>query len=165
MYRFIMTVGIMLEVILTACGICAQETVDLVVVHKGERTMALLSNDKSIRTYKISLGGNPSGHKFRQGDHRTPEGNYVIDYRNPNSRYHLSLHISYPNEQDRRRAEQSGVDPGGMIMIHGLPNGWGMGGAGLEGRDWTDGCIAVSNQAIEEIWQLVQNGTPIEIKP
>jgi len=165
MYRFFKTVGIMLLLNLMAGGIYAQESVDLVIVHKGKRKMVLVANEKPIRTYKISLGGNPRGHKIRQGDHRTPEGRYVIDYRNPGSRYHLSLHISYPSEQDRRRARQRGDDPGGMIMIHGLPNRWGRDAAELEGRDWTDGCIAVSNQAIEEIWQLVHNGTPVEIKP
>lgn len=143
----------------------AGESVDLVVVEKGDRKMVLISNGKQVRAYDIALGGNPKGHKERQGDRRTPEGRYVIDYRNPNSRFHLSLHISYPNAQDRARAREKNVHPGGMIMIHGTPNHRRRKEALLKGIDWTNGCIAVANDEIEEIWSLVQDGTPIEIRP
>lgn len=143
----------------------AGETIDLVVVEKSERKMVLLSNGKEVRSYGIALGGNAEGHKVRQGDRRTPEGRYVIDYRNPKSQYHLSLHISYPNAKDRARARRQGLNPGGMIMIHGSPNHWRRAEKLLKSLDWTNGCIAVTNAEIEEIWSMVENGTPIEIKP
>jgi murein L,D-transpeptidase YafK len=118
-----------------------------------------------IKTYKIALGSEPVGPKARQGDHRTPEGTYVIDNRNANSKFHRSLHISYPNAADRERARKLGISPGGDIFIHGLPNGYGFVGAAHRARDWTDGCIAVTDQEIEEIWRAVDNGTPVEILP
>ena len=122
--------------------------------------MLLLSGESIVRTYRIALGREPAGPKERAGDGRTPEGRYSIDRRNPKSGYHRSLHISYPNEADRERARAAGVDPGGDIMIHGLPNG----AASREG-DWTQGCIAVTDAEIEEIWDLVCDGTSIEIYP
>jgi murein L,D-transpeptidase YafK len=118
-----------------------------------------------VRTYRIALGGHPEGHKRQEGDSRTPEGIYVIDARNPESRFHLSLRISYPNAEDRRRAASRGVSPGGDIFIHGLPNGDGDASRAYAGRDWTDGCIAVTNAEIREIWAMVKEGTPIEIRP
>ena len=133
-----------------------------VLVDKSERKLWLISEGRKYREYDISLGKSPLGHKQRLGDKRTPEGRYVIDYRNPESRYHLSLHIDYPREQDLQQALEQGVDPGGNIFIHGLPNGSGR-HTTLKGRDWTDGCIAVNNREIEEIWALVPDGTPIEI--
>jgi murein L,D-transpeptidase YafK len=138
---------------------------DRVIVHKKERTMDLIEGRQVIKTYKIALGGNPIGPKTRQGDHRTPEGIYVIDRRNPQSQFHRSLHISYPNAGERERARKLGVSPGGDIFIHGLPNGYGFLGAAHRARDWTDGWIAVTDQEIEEIWTLVENGTSIEIRP
>lgn len=138
---------------------------DHIKIDKSERRLDLMKNGKRIRSYRISLGGNPVGHKQREGDSRTPEGKYIIDWRNPKSKYHLSLHISYPNREDRARAKKKGVSPGGDIMIHGLPNGWVAAGPALAGVDWTDGCIAVDNWAIEEIWEAVPNGTPITIHP
>jgi len=125
----------------------------------------LLQGGTRYKEYEISLGDNPIGHKQQQGDERTPEGQYIIDYRNPDSSYHLSLHITYPDAQDIAHAKTLGVSPGGEIFIHGLPNGMGALGAGFKNRDWTDGCIAVNNREIEEIWNLVKNGTPIEIRP
>lgn len=142
------------------------EKADSVIVYKSERKMELRSGEKIIKTYEISLGDNPIGHKQMEGDERTPEGDYVIDYRNPNSSYHLSLHISYPNKQDKLSAKRKGVSPGGMIMIHGLPNKYAWAAKLFKGRDWTDGCIAVnSNDQIKEIWDRVPNGTPIKILP
>ncbi len=139
--------------------------VDRVVVHKAKRLMELHSQGTVVRAYSISLGDMPSGHKRQRGDERTPEGSYLIDYRNRDSGFHRSLHITYPNQQDRANAKRRGVDPGGMIMIHGLPNGYGWAKTLFVGRDWTDGCIAVTNEQIEEIWALVSDGTPITINP
>ncbi len=139
--------------------------VDKVIVLKSARKMQLLAANKVVRDYSIALGDNPKGHKQEEGDERTPEGLYTIDYRNPQSRYHLSLHINYPNAQDKQSAAERGVSPGGNIFIHGMPNHLGWLGALANNIDWTDGCIAVSNADIEEIWALVKNGTPIEIKP
>lgn len=138
---------------------------DRIIVHKKDRTLELVQGGRVIETYKIALGGNPVGAKGRQGDHRTPEGMYVIDSRNAQSKFHRSLHISYPNAADREHARKLGVSPGGDIMIHGLPNGYGFVGTAHRARDWTDGCIAVTDEEIEEIWKLVDNGTQIEIRP
>jgi murein L,D-transpeptidase YafK len=138
---------------------------DRIMVHKKARTMELMRGGQVLKTYKIALGGEPVGPKARQGDHRTPEGVYVIDSRNEHSQFHRSLHISYPNAADRERARKLGVPTGGDIYIHGLPNGYGFVGAAHRARDWTDGCIAVTDQETEEIWRLVENGTPVEIGP
>lgn len=138
---------------------------DKVLVKKSQRTMFLIKDGHPYREYHISLGDNPKGHKQKQGDERTPEGRYVIDFRNPRSRFHLSLHINYPNGNDREAAQQRGVNPGGDIFIHGLPNGMEQFAPMFKKKDWTDGCIAVNNREIEEIWRLVRNGTPIEILP
>lgn len=139
--------------------------VDSILVKKSQRKMHLIINDQPYRSYRISLGGNPVGHKQREGDNRTPEGEYYIDWRNPNSAFHLSLRISYPNEQDQALADALGVSPGGMIMIHGEGEVEGRAGRLTRRRDWTQGCIAVTNQEMEEIWQMVPDGTPIHIKP
>jgi murein L,D-transpeptidase YafK len=144
----------------------SREQADKVVVYKSERKMELLQQGEAIRTYDISLGDSPVGHKQMEGDERTPEGDYTIDYRNPNSHYHLSLHISYPDKDDKENAKKKGVKPGGLIMIHGLPNKYSWASKLFAGRDWTDGCIAVNdNDQIEEIWNLVPDGTPISILP
>lgn len=142
------------------------ERADLIRVDKSERRMDLLRDGAVIATYPIRLGDDgDGGHKMRQGDERTPEGRYVIDWRNPGSRFHLSLHISYPNADDRARARAAGESPGGDIMIHGFPNGMGLWAWLLHlGADWTDGCIAVSDFQMREIWSLVPNGTPIHIQ-
>lgn len=138
---------------------------DRVVVEKAARTLTLYRDGKALKSYRVALGFAPEGAKERQGDGRTPEGQYIIDQRNPKSAFHRSLHISYPDTSDRARAAAAGVDPGGDIFIHGLPNGFGYLGAVLNLRDWTLGCIAVTNAEIEEIWAAVPAGTPIEIKP
>jgi murein L,D-transpeptidase YafK len=142
-----------------------EEQAHSVLVLKGERRLVLRRGEDEIAAYDIALGFEPEGHKRQEGDGRTPEGNYVIDWRNPASSYHLSLHISYPSVADRTAAGQAGVDPGGMIMIHGLPNGMAWLGGTHTLRDWTAGCIAVTSDEIEEIWRLVPDGTPIEIRP
>ncbi len=138
--------------------------VDKVVVVKSERILMLLQKGSIVKTYKVNLGRNPLGHKTREGDNRTPEGIYKVYRRNPKSKFHMSLYVSYPSEADRLKARQLGVSPGGNIMIHGFPDGITMDDV-PERLDWTKGCIAVANFAIEEIWQLVPNGTPIEILP
>jgi murein L,D-transpeptidase YafK len=138
---------------------------DSILILKKDHLLELIAGGKVIRTYKVALGSGGLAPKERQGDGRTPEGHYVIDARNAASEYHLSLHISYPNVEDRKRAAKLGVAPGGDIMIHGLPNGKGWIGAGHRMYDWTLGCVAVTNQEIEEIWKLVPVGTPVEIRP
>lgn len=138
---------------------------DRVVVLKKERTLELLSGGKVIKTYRVALGGNPVGPKRQQGDHKTPEGVYVLDSRNAHSQFHKSIHISYPNARDRAAARVNGVSPGGDVFVHGLPNGYGWVGASHRAKDWTDGCIAVTNEEIEEIWKAVADGTSIEIRP
>ncbi len=138
---------------------------DQVIVVKSQRSLTLLSHGKVLRSYKVALGGSPVGAKEQQGDHKTPEGHYALDRRNAKSRFYKSIHVSYPNEQDRQRASQRGVTAGGDIMIHGLPNGFGWLGAAHRARDWTDGCVAVTNAEIDEIWELVPDGTAIDIRP
>ncbi len=138
---------------------------DKILIEKKERRLILLSKGKALKTYQIALGGNPNGPKERQGDNKTPEGTYVIDSRNRNSRYHLSLHISYPNEKDKKRAKELGVSPGGDIMIHGIKNGLSWVGDMHTDVDWTKGCIAVTDEEIEEIEKLAPNGTVVEIRP
>lgn len=139
--------------------------VDKVVVNKRQRALVLLRGEQIIAVYRIALGHEPNGAKMREGDGRTPEGSYVLDHRNPSTRFHLSIHVSYPNEADRTRARDLGVPPGGDIMIHGLPNGLGWLGRLHRLLDWTNGCIAVTDTEIDEIWQAVPEGTPIEILP
>ncbi len=139
--------------------------VDKVLIEKKERRLTLISKGKMLKTYKIALGGNPNGPKERQGDNKTPEGTYIIDSRNRDSSYHLSLHISYPNEKDKKRARQLGVSPGGDIMIHGIKNGFSWVGDAHAEVDWTKGCIAVTDEEIEEIDKLAPNGTIVDIKP
>ncbi|OCC24994.1 hypothetical protein MB02_06030 [Croceicoccus estronivorus] len=136
--------------------------VDFVLVDKSDRTLTLYGQGKPLRRYpNLQFGDEPIGHKRFEGDERTPEGRYVIDYRNPDSRYHLSLHISYPDASDRAFAQAHGRSPGGDIFIHGQPNGR----VGRLPGDWTDGCIAMANAEIEEIWRMVSDGTPIVIRP
>lgn len=144
-------------------GMWPAQTVDLVRVEKSERQLQLIGGGKVLRSYRIALGGAPLGHKHQEGDERTPEGRYVLDWRNPNSVAHKSIHISYPNADDMAAAKARGVDPGGFIMIHGQPNGFGGLGGLLQMVDWTDGCIAVTDSDMDEIWTMVAVGTPIEI--
>jgi len=127
--------------------------------------MKIESNSTVIKTYKVGLGTEPLGMKERQGDHKTPEGEYVVDAKNSNSDFYMALHISYPNETDRARARKLGVSPGGDIEIHGLGKKFGWIGAAHRLKDWTDGCIAVTNEEIREIYEIVPVGTPVEIKP
>jgi murein L,D-transpeptidase YafK len=136
-----------------------------IVVDKAGRKLTLLHNGDVLKIYDVALGHAPIGPKQREGDGRTPEGRYVIDSKNPRSHNHLALHVSYPDAGDRAKALRLGASAGGDIMIHGLHNGLGWLGSVHRAIDWTDGCIAVTNSQIEEIWSLVEVGTPIEIKP
>jgi murein L,D-transpeptidase YafK len=138
---------------------------DRIIVEKSARTMTLMQGGKVLKTYKVALSREPVGAKERTGDHRVPEGEYVIDSKNSHSRFHLALHISYPNPADRERARKLGVKPGGNIEIHGLDSKYAWVGSLQRQVDWTDRCIAVTNSEIEEIWPLVPVGTPVEIRP
>ncbi len=137
--------------------------VDRVVVDKSERRLDLMAGGAVVRSYNVALGFAPQGDKAQAGDGRTPEGRYVIEGRNPDSAFHLSLKISYPDAADRAAAAARGVDPGGDIFIHGAPNWWLL--PGQPSGDWTRGCIAVTDAEIEDIWSLVRDGTPVEIRP
>lgn len=138
---------------------------DLVVVLKGERAMVLKRGETDLKRFKIALGRNPVGHKRERGDMRTPEGTYVLDQRNPESFYYRSIHISYPNAEDVAQARKRGVSPGGDIMIHGLPTNLASLGPMYTPGDWTDGCIAVTNAEMDLLWEMVDDMTPIEIRP
>lgn len=137
---------------------------DKVIVLKSERRLLLTKDGQVLKQYRIVLGRDPIGHKTEQGDGRTPEGLYRIDGRNAKSGYRLSLHISYPDKRDRARARERGVSPGGDIMIHGIKNGFGWVGPLHRLVDWTNGCVAVTDSEIEEIWRAVPNGVAIEIR-
>lgn len=138
---------------------------DRVIVKKEARILMLMHGDDVLFFFDIVLGGAPEGDKLEEGDWRTPEGQYVIDWRNPDSRFYKSLHISYPDTTDRKASAAEGVDPGGMIMIHGYPPEAKTNPEKYEGQDWTDGCIAVKNKDMDILWQAVDDGTPIEIYP
>ena len=138
---------------------------DRMVIVKSTRTMTLMNNGKVLKTYKVALSAHPIGGKERVGDDKTPEGLYTVDWKNAQSKFHLALHVSYPNSADKERARKLGVNPGGEIEIHGLGAGFGWLGSLHRQTDWTAGCIAVTNEEIDEIWKLVAVGTPIEIKP
>ena len=139
--------------------------VDRVVVHKGTRTLALMHGGNVVRSYHVQLGLSPVGQKERSGDFRTPEGSYRLERRNPRSDFFLSLKVSYPNAQDERRARAHHWQAGGSIMIHGLPNTLKHEPEYYASHDWTDGCIAVSNADMVEIWMLVPDDVPIDILP
>jgi murein L,D-transpeptidase YafK len=143
----------------------SREKADSILILKKDHILELLAGGKVIRTYQVALGRGGLVPKDREGDGRTPEGHYIIDSRNASSHYHKALHISYPNTEDRARAEKLGVPPGGAIMIHGLPNGLGWLGSAQKAYDWTLGCVAVTDDQIDEIWKMVPVGTPVEIRP
>ena len=138
---------------------------DRVVVVKSERKLYLFKDDEVLRSFDIALGLVPEGPKRREGDFRTPEGHYYLEAKNPDSDYFLSIKVSYPNAQDIARATSSGVNPGGQIMIHGQPNEPKFSEIRYQGLDWTDGCIAVSNSDMVDIWLMTNDFTPIDIVP
>jgi murein L,D-transpeptidase YafK len=143
----------------------ATQKADRIVVYKSQRRLELRRNGAVIRTYHIALGRNPVGAKAERGDGRTPEGTYTIDRRNILSPYHVSLHISYPSKLDRQRADARHMDPGGNVLIHGEPNVLNHEGKALLLKDWTAGCIGMKNLDVDEVWRLVDDGTPIDIFP
>jgi murein L,D-transpeptidase YafK len=142
-----------------------REKVDLILIVKSAHTMTLMNHGQALKTYHVALSTVPVGAKERVGDHKVPEGKYIIDAKKPVSRFHLALHISYPNAADRVRAKKLGVDPGGEIEIHGLEKKYAWMGALHREKDWTDGCIAVTDAEIEEIYPQVAVGTAVEIRP
>ncbi len=143
----------------------APRLADKVLVLKSARRLLLLDNGEPFATFEVALGREPVGPKRQEGDGRTPEGLYHLDWRNPDSQYYRSMHVSYPAARDIRRARQAGVDPGDSIMIHGLPEDFAWMGARHTREDWTEGCIAVTNAEMDLIWNRVPDGTPIEIRP
>lgn len=143
----------------------ANEKADRVLVLKHQHLLQLLCGGRILKEYKVALGGSPVGPKTRQGDHKTPEGIYVLDSRNPKSQFYKSLHISYPTLEQRAAARKRGVSPGGDVFVHGLPHRYHTMGAAHRLYDWTDGCIAVTDEEMDEIWLAVSDGTPIEIRP
>jgi murein L,D-transpeptidase YafK len=174
MFRRVFLLLVALVLLLGGAYICAHHvwnplpagtTIDGIVVDKSARKLSIFANGKKLKDYRVALGRNPIGAKQEEGDMKTPEGLYQIDNRNPQSAFHLALHISYPSEQDTARAAERGVNAGFDIMIHGIQNGGGWIGAFHRRRDWTAGCIALTDEEIEELWRVTPNGTPIEIRP
>lgn len=143
----------------------SMQKADMVLVIKSESKLYLKRNGNILRTFHVALGENPKGHKQQQGDERTPEGRYILDLKKDDSAYYKAIRISYPNKTDRARARQLGVNPGGSIMIHGQKNGFGHLARITQRTNWTDGCMAVTDEEMDEIWRAVDVGTPIEIRP
>ena len=158
---------IIMGVALLLCSGMAQseQTADFVLVIKSESRLYLIHEGREFASFKVAFGSNPEGHKQEQGDMRTPEGYYLLDYKIPNSSYYKSIHISYPNADDRERARKHGTDPGGDIMIHGQRNGYEMFSIFSQLFNWTNGCIALNNRDMDIVWNAVKPGTPIEIRP
>lgn len=150
-------------------SVCAKDRnstpIDKIVIEKKKRTMSLFLKGKLIKAYDIALGFEPIGHKQQEGDGKTPEGTYSISYKNPTGQFHKALKISYPNKQDLKNARKLGVSPGDFIMIHGLGKTFGWLGKTHIYKDWTLGCVAVTNEEIDEIYKLTPVGTTVEIKP
>ncbi|CAI8723332.1 ErfK/YbiS/YcfS/YnhG family protein [Pseudomonas sp. IT-P171] len=141
------------------------KSIEKVLVLKSAHQLQLIADGKPLRTYRISLGKQPKGAKLMEGDKRTPEGFYWVDWRKVSDRFNLAMHISYPNVSDSARAQREGVEPGGMIMIHGTPDTYDYPENLFHTLDWTDGCIAMRNMDMREVWGLVPDGTMIEIRP
>lgn len=159
--------GILITVVLSGAWAQASAAAlaDRVVVVKSERVLHLMKNGIPFQSFAVALGPRPRGHKMMEGDERTPEGSYILDFKNPDSAFYKSIRISYPNAADTQRAAANGVDPGGLIMIHGLPNQATLPPSLIQKFNWTDGCIAVTNYEMDQIWRAVEPGTPIDILP
>jgi len=151
--------------LLYAGAVHSEQTADFVLVIKSESRLYLIHKGVEFASFKVVFGSNPKGHKQQQGDERTPEGFYTLDYKNPNSSYYKSIHISYPNAKDFESARKRGVNPGGAIMIHGQRNGYEGLSIFAQLFNWTNGCIALTNRDMDVVWQSVNPGTPIEIRP
>ena len=143
----------------------SEQMADMVVVEKSKSRLYLMREGEAFASFRVAFGSNPKGHKQEQGDGRTPEGRYILDYKNSGSAYYKSIHISYPNAKDRKEARKRGVDPGGDIMIHGQKNGYGRLSILVQRFNWTNGCIALSDRDMDTVWNAVNPGTPIEIRP
>jgi murein L,D-transpeptidase YafK len=165
MDRHTVTRTAIFALLVLSCGATlAGETVDSVLVDKSDAKLYLLKDGRAVAEYSVSFGAHPKGHKQQAGDERTPEGHYILDFKKSDSAFYKAIHISYPNDADRQAAAQRGVDPGGDIMIHGQRNWIGWLSFITQRFNWTDGCIAVTNSDMDEIWQRVPVNTPIEIR-
>jgi len=156
---------ILQSLLIVATPIHAIEKADIVTVYKSERILFLMREGEVLAKFNVTFGAEPIGHKQQQGDEKTPEGPYILDYKNAKSAFYRSIHVSYPNAKDRTTAQKLGVDPGGDIMIHGQTNDWGWAAPISRFFNWTDGCIALSNEDMQQVWESVDSGTPIEIHP
>lgn len=156
---------VLLLLMLSATHASSSQKADAVLVIKSEKRLYLLNKGERFASFRATFGADPVGHKQAQGDQKTPEGHYVLDYKNRNSKFYKSIHISYPNARDRKNARRLGVDPGGDIMIHGQANGYGWASPIVQLFSWTDGCVALSNKDMDRVWDAVDPGTPIEIRP
>ncbi|WP_455221109.1 L,D-transpeptidase family protein [Kaarinaea lacus] len=156
---------VVLLLLLVPVSAFAIEKADLVIVEKSKTRLYLMKDNKILKSFRVALGAKPKGHKLQEGDERTPEGRYMLDYKKADSGFYKAIHISYPNKDDIKRAKKLGVDPGGQIMIHGQKNSVSRVSFTRQSRNWTDGCIAVTNSAMDIIWEAVDAGTPIVIKP
>jgi murein L,D-transpeptidase YafK len=160
-----MRIFITICLLLISNFIFGAEKADMVLVVKSQSKLYLIKNNKVFREYRVAFGANPKGPKHQEGDERTPEGRYILDYKKADSAFYKAIHISYPNAEDKKRAKKLGINPGGLIMIHGQKNGFGWFSWITQHFNWTDGCIALSNRAMDEIWESVDVGTPIKIEP
>ena len=158
-------IAVVFVLLLNAGAAHSGQIADMVIVEKSESRLYLMRAGEAFASFRVAFGANPEGHKQQQGDERTPEGTYVLGYKNAGSAFYKSIHISYPNAKDRAEARKRGVDPGGDIMIHGQKNGYGKFAAIVQHFNWTDGCIALSNSDMDLVWNAVKPGTPIEIRP
>ena len=157
--------SVLAALLLAIASVNSYGSVDLVKVDKSEKKMYLLDGNKTIKEYHVALGANPKGHKSQEADEKTPEGRYKLDYINEDSDFYRSMHVSYPNDQDKLIAKKTGVNPGGQIMVHGQKNGWGWISTLTQLFNWTNGCIALKNSEMDEFIALVPVGTPIQISP
>lgn len=155
--------------LLIFCGISnaekSQEKADLVVVEKSKHLLSIYKANKLLASYHVAFGGSPTGNKQKEGDKKTPEGRYILDYRIENNAYHKAFHVSYPNAKDTENARKLGVSPGSAIMVHGQKNGFDWASSIVQRFNWTKGCVALANQDLDQMWSIVNVGTPIEIKP
>ena len=160
-----MKFSILICIIIISFPSYARDKIDIIIIKKSERTLYAVKDDKVLKKYKIALGRNPIGHKKKEGDKKTPEGYYFVDGKNTKSNFYLSLHMSYPNYHDKKVALKNNLDPGEHIAIHGLPPINLLSQYLYNGIDWTDGCIALNNDDMKELWNLTEEGTQILIKP
>ena len=161
--KFILLVSVLM--FLFPCLVFGAEKADAVLVDKSDAQLYLMKQGLIYASFSVTFGREPKGHKQQKGDERTPEGHYTLGYKNTNSAYYRSIYISYPNAQDRENARKLGVNPGGDIMIHGQPNGWEWASTFVQLFNWTNGCVALKNPDMDRVWEAVDPGIPIEIRP